>query len=88
MSISCVCPAADCADCFSSGTKIEWPELKGVKGKEAMQKIMNDNKLVTPVLIGRKMSFPSDHCCGRVFLKVDSNDANPEALVFVVPRVG
>ncbi|KAJ4967331.1 hypothetical protein NE237_019180 [Protea cynaroides] len=39
------------------GTKVQWPELVGMKGKEAMEVIKKDNPLVTPWLVGKQKFY-------------------------------
>ncbi|XP_042490747.1 trypsin/subtilisin inhibitor-like [Macadamia integrifolia] len=85
---SCTCAKEACADHFPAGTKVKWPELLGVKGKEAVQVIKKENELVTPWLIAKHDIFLHYVCCDRVFVIVDSENRDPEALVCAIPRVG
>ncbi|KAJ4965739.1 hypothetical protein NE237_017588 [Protea cynaroides] len=65
----CACEEPGCADHFSPGTKVQWPELVGVKAKVAMAVIRKENPLVTPYLVGTEYSLVSVVCCNRVVLK-------------------
>ncbi|EOA25860.1 hypothetical protein CARUB_v10019239mg [Capsella rubella] len=96
MSFKCPFPFLECENCDCTGTtcqrrfpgsKLEWPELKGVSGLEAKRIIESENPKVTCVLVPLGVGVLTINCCNRVLLRLPAHDC-PNGPVLNIPQVG
>ncbi|OIT33561.1 hypothetical protein A4A49_55042 [Nicotiana attenuata] len=84
----CKCTGNDCAGTglFPKGSKFVWPELIGIKEKDAVNQVLSSNSVVTPVVIYNQVTNITDDCCNRVWILVDQPGGNGQ--VENIPTVG
>ncbi|RHN80084.1 putative proteinase inhibitor I13, potato inhibitor I [Medicago truncatula] len=63
--------------------KNEWPEVVGMDGDEAVEKIERENHRVNAIVVPEGSLVPMNFKCTRVWVWVDK-----EGKVFRVPKIG
>ncbi|ESQ45516.1 hypothetical protein EUTSA_v10010855mg [Eutrema salsugineum] len=82
----CDCSGISCQSRFP-GSKVVWPELKGVSAPEAKRMIESDNPHVSGVIIPEDVRVVEVYCCNRVVLRVPVGNC-PNGPVVNIPLIG